>query len=170
MGRYHNERDHGRKGRNMEEDGRLLFKQVDERCHPLGVADMVVKRGVTVEFKTGCGWLVSPIYDSKEEVEEMLDDFKMVKAMYVCYLPEYDGTNIYDAIVITQKKFLTVFRNHGKIRVKKGSNGLWGIAIQSYIPTPTFKASVKTYEAILQDLADNGMIIEEFAEKYGLNC
>jgi hypothetical protein len=168
---YANEKDYGRNGRNFEVAFRSLLIGVEGACNPQGVADILVKRGVTLECKTGCGWLISPTYASKEEASEILAEggFKMKRAMFVAYLPEFNGENAEDALILTQSKFMAIFAKYGKLRVKQSSsNGMWGITIQSYIPTEKFKASKKVYQAILIELFDNGEYYDTFAERMGL--
>lgn len=169
MKTYTNTHDNGKDGRNFEVVLRYALTGKEEACHGLGKTDITIGvKGVTIEAKSGAGWLVYPCYESKEEAEALIEEgFKMSRATYVAYVPTFTG-DPYEAIVLTQAAFLAVFSKHKKIRAKKSSSGLWGVALQSYVPTEKFKASVKTYEAILADLADNGMILEEFAEKYGL--
>jgi hypothetical protein len=92
----------------------------------------------------------------------------MRRATYVAYVPQYDeNTCLEDVRFLTQAQFLAIFADAGKVRVKRGSNGQYGIAIQSYIPTPTFKASKAKYQAILDRLND-GLTAEEFIEKFAL--
>lgn len=167
---YNNPNDSGKDGRNFEPIFRMLFGFELERCHRQGEADILVKRGVTLECKTGHAQLTAPIYASKEEATEALKsgNFRMSKAMFVAYLPKFNGSNATDALILTQKNFLAVLRKHGKLRAKRHSNGNWCIAIQQYIPTPTFKASQKTYDAILADLFDNGEYYDTFMERMGL--
>ena len=161
-----NTADDGRFGRSFEVDFREILTGAIERCHPLGVADVSVKRGVTVETKTGCGWLVNPTFDTPEEAWHFFENtYKpMLKASHVAYLPKWTGENTRDCIILTQKKFLAVLERNKLIRAK-GNKGYFGICIQSYIPTPTFKASVSRYESFLEDLSNTGEIIEEFAER-----
>lgn len=161
-----NTADDGRFGRSFEVDFREILTGAVERCHPLGVADVAVKRGVTVETKTGCGWLVNPEFDNAEDAWNYFENaYKpMIKASHVAYLPKWNGENTRDAIILTQAKFLNILEKNKLVRAKS-NKGYFGIAIQSYIPTPTFKASVSRYESFLNDLADNGEIIEEFAER-----
>jgi hypothetical protein len=166
---YTNEKDNGRNGRNFEVDFRLLITEKAEACHRQGVADIVVKMGVTLECKTAQPQLTAPIYNSKEEAENAIaNGFKMSKAMFVAYLPTYNGNNAEEAIIVSQKTFIEIFRKHGKLRAKRHSNGKWCIAIQQYIPTPTFKASQKTYDAIITDLFNNGEYYDTFMERMGL--
>ena len=172
---YENRNDFGRDGRNYELMVRYALGMVadlsSEKMHGHGKADVNVKHGVTLECKTGCGWLVSPVFDTPYEAQAVLDsgEFKMLKAMFVAYLPQYNGSNLADTRVLTQKKFLAILAKHGKLRIKKSSaNGKWGITIQSYIPTPTFKASQAVYASILHDLDTEGETLEQFANRMGL--
>lgn len=166
---YTNTADDGRFGRNFEVDLRAYLTALLTRMHPMNTTDVVVKRGVTLECKTGCGWLVNPWTDDILEADDVLaNGFKMRRATYVAYVPQYDeNTCLADVRFLTQAQFLTIFADAGKVRVKRGSNGQYGIAIQSYIPTPTFKASKAKYQAILDRLND-GLTAEEFVEKFAL--
>lgn len=170
--KYTNTNDNGMNGRNFEVDLRMVLTGIDQRMHPGKVADIFVKRGVTLECKTGCGWLVSPKWDTKEEAEAVLlaGQWKMQKAMFVAYLPTYgEWDSPEDAFILTQKKFVEIFVRHGKVRVKQSSaNGKWGLTIQSYIPTEKFKASRKVYEAIIADLMDGSETVEDFKNRMGL--
>ena len=167
---YNNKNDNGRNGRNFEVLFRELINGKIEAVHGQGKSDIAVKSGVTIECKTGAGMLTAPIYATKEEATEALESgaFRMTKAKFVAYLPTFDGTNEADAFILTQANFIKVFRDNGKLRVKQASSGGWAITIQNYIPTPTFKASVKTYEKILADLFDNGEFYDIFLERMGL--
>ena len=174
---YKNTNDPGRLGRNYECTVRFVLGLLDtestetEKMHGQGKADCIVKKGVTLECKSGCGWLVSPIYDTPYQAQKALDngDIKMLRAMFVAYIPCYDGTNLHETRIMTQKAFINIFSRFGKLRIKKSSaNGKYGITIQSYIPTPTFKASQAVYQGILQALDEEGMTIEQFAIKMGL--
>lgn len=166
---YTNTADTGRFGRNFEVDLRAYLKSVIERCHPMHTTDVTVKRGVTLECKTGCGWLVSPFTADVTEADALLEDgFKMRRATYVAYLPQYsEDTDISEVRFFTQAQFIGIFADHKKVRVKRGSNGLYGIALQSYIPTEKFKCSKAVYQSILSRL-DDGLTAEEFAEKFAL--
>lgn len=174
---YKNAKDVGRQGRNFEVTMRFVLGLLEEesleteKMHGQGKADCIVKKGVTLECKSGCGWLVSPIYDTPYQAQKALDngDIKMLRAMFVAYIPCYDGTNLHETRILTQKAFINIFSRFGKLRIKKSSaNGKYGITIQSYIPTPTFKASQAVYQGILQALDEEGMTIEQFANKMGL--
>ena len=134
---YTNTADCGRFGRNFEVDLRAYLKGIFERCHPMGTTDITVKRGVTLECKTGCGWLVNPWTTDICEADDILaNGFKMKRATYIAYLPQYtENTDISEVRFLTQAQFLAIFSDAGKVRVKRSSKGLYGLAIQSYIPT-----------------------------------
>lgn len=165
---YTNTADTGRFGRNFEVDMRAYLKGIIEKCHHMDESDISVKRGVTLECKTGCGWLVSPWTPDFMEVEDVIaEGFKMRRATYIAYLPKYDGTNLADARFFTQAQFLGIFADNKKVRAKRSSDGLYGIAIQSYIPSEKFKCSKAVYAEILNRL-DQGLTAEEFVEKFAL--
>lgn len=166
---YTNTKDTGMNGRNFEVDLRAYLKGIFERCHHMDVTDISIKRGVTLEVKSGCGWLVSPFTSDVCEAYDLLDNgFKMRRATYIAYLPQYsEVTDISEVRFFTQAQFLRIFSDFNKVRVKRSSAGQYGLALQSYIPTPTFRASKKVYQAIL-DRLDEGMTAEEFVDKFGL--
>ncbi len=166
---YTNTADDGRFGRNFEVDLRAYLKGIFERCHHMDVTDISVKRGVTLEVKSGCGWLVSPFTDDICEADDLLENgFKMKRATYIAYLPQYsENTDISEVRFFTQAQFLRIFTDFNKVRVKRSSTGLYGLAIQTYIPTEKFRASKKVYAEILARL-DEGMTAEEFVDKFGL--
>lgn len=167
---YTNTKDTGMNGRNFEVDLRAHLMHIYELfCHHMDKTDISVKRGVALEVKSGCGWLVSPFTSDIMEADALLQDgFKMKRATYVAYIPQYtENTDISEVRFFTQAQFLRIFSDFGKVRVKRSSAGLYGLAIQTYIPTPTFRASKKVYQAIL-DRLDEGLTAEEFVEKFGL--
>lgn len=166
---YTNTADDGRFGRNFEVDLRAYLKGIFERCHHMDATDISVKRGVTLEVKSGCGWLVSPFTADITEADDLLaDGFKMRRATYIAYLPQYsENTDISEVRFFTQAQFLRIFTDFNKVRVKRSSTGLYGLAIQTYIPTEKFRASKKVYAEILARL-DEGMTAEEFVDKFGL--
>ena len=167
---YTNLNDTGMNGRNFEVDLRAYLMHIyDGFCHHMDVTDIAVKRGVALEVKSGCGWLVSPFTTDITEADDLLlNGFKMKRATYIAYLPQYNAdTDISEVRFFTQAQFLRIFADYNKIRVKRSSSGLYGLAIQTYIPTEKFKASKKVYAEILARL-DEGLTAEEFVEKFGL--
>lgn len=157
----------GRNGDNTENCVQWSVNGTLSRRRPEGCTDVVVKAGVTLEVKTGCGWLVNPWTDSKDEAQEAIDNgLKMRRAAFVAYLPRYEGPeSLYEMTVNTQRNFLEILARYNLIRVKKGSNGLYGVAIQSYIPSPSFKASVTRYNAVLDGLSAAGETLDDFIRR-----
>lgn len=143
-----------------------------ERVHPLGVADVVVKKGVTLEVKTGHGWLIEPSFESLEDLEAFLDERKnpMIKASHIAYLPHRatDGADCEDCLFFTAGQLLSILGDFGKLTLKE-SRGFWGIAMRPWITEGyAQKSSPKVEAQIRERLNDTGLILEEFAEKYGL--
>lgn len=143
-----------------------------ERVHPLGVADVVVKKGVTLEVKTGHGWLIEPSFESLEDLEAFLDERKnpMIKASHIAYLPHraMDGADCEDCLFFTAGQLLSILGSFGKLTLKE-SRGFWGIAMRPWITEGyAQKSSPKVEKQIRERLNDTGLILEEFAEKYGL--
>jgi hypothetical protein len=166
-----NHADDGRFGRSFEVMFRKQATNIAHRVHPMTVADVVIGR-MSIECKTGCGWLVNPEFDTKDDAIEYFESTKypMMHASFVAYLPKWDGTNEMDALILPQRRFLKCLAKNNLVRAKAGSNGLWGISIQSYIPTPTFKASKERYESFMNDLFDNGEYLDSFIERLGIGA
>lgn len=144
-----------------------------ERVHPLGVTDCYVKRGVTLEVKTGHGWFIEPNFSTLEQLMEYLDERKnpMIKASHIAYLP-YRANNGYDCndcLFFTAKQFMTIMGEHAEKLCARESRGMWGVAIKPWITEGyAQKSSPKNEEIIREDLISIGLTIEEFAEKMGL--
>lgn len=130
-----------------------------------GLTDIVFKQGVTIEAKSGAGYLVNPVFDSKEEALAFFEQAyaPMRRAMFVAYAPKFFGT-LENVRILSQKKFLDIWRQYGLIRAKQ-SRGLWGVSIQNWIPTKSFKPSLKKVEAIEAAL-QSGMTVAEFKNRY----
>lgn len=130
-----------------------------------GLSDIAFKRGVTIEAKSGAGFLVNPTFDSKEDALAFFTEAyaPMSKAMFVAYCPKFYGT-LDNVRILTQKTFLGILSQHNLIRAKQ-SRGLWGIAIQNWIPTKSFKPSLKKVEAVKAAL-ESGMTVAEFKARY----
>ena len=168
-----NTRDSGSIGRTTEVIVRAILNATAERVHPLGVSDITRKSKGSIEVKTGCGWLTSPIFDSKaealKEIEDFLPNFR--RSRYVAYAPNvyiHSGMTVKEMIsvilscvrVYTHKEFLTVIQSAGLFVAKRSSMGLWGVSIQQ------FRNSMRR-EALFYDLLENnGMSLLEFAEKW----
>lgn len=155
----------GRKGSAQEVMLRAFLTGEVAPMSRAGLSDIVFKRGVTIDSKTGAGFLVNPMFDTKEDAWAFFEQayMPMEKAMFVAYSPKFIGT--LDTVrILTQKKFLSILSQFNLIRVKP-SRGLWGIAIQNWLPTKSFKPSLKKVEAVKAAL-ESGMTAAEFKARY----
>ena len=155
----------GRKGSALEVMLRAFLTGKVAAMSRAGLCDIAFKRGVTIEAKTGAGYLVNPVFDSKEDAMAFFTEAyaPMTKAMFIAYCPKFTGT-LDDVRILTQKTFLGILSQYNLIRTRK-SRGLWGIAIQNWIPTKNFKPSLKKVEAVKAAL-DSGMTVAEFKARY----
>jgi hypothetical protein len=79
------------------------------------------------------------------------------------------GTDCDDCLFFTAGQFLAILGKYGKL-VAKESRGMWGIAMKPWITEGyAQKSSPKVEAQIREDLEEIGLILEEFAEKHGLN-
>lgn len=173
---YTNANDNGNNGRNAELNLRgqvadLLGKSIRvDRIKSARRADLKVKTAkgkiMTVESKTGCGWVTNPNY-TQEQAQDLLQDLQMLKkaiahTMYIAYAPTAND----EMLIMPKARFIEICAKHNILRVKKHSSGCgYGVTIQSYIPTPTFKASPVRYQAILDDLFNTGDYIDCWIEQ-----
>ena len=165
---YSNSSSDGSNGMNFETFVRYYLTDVFEGVHASDTTDVVVKRGQALECKSGAGQLCAANMTEKQALE-MLNGFTMKRAKYVAYVPTWTYTTVEECMahldevrVYTQKTFLEIMGEHGKLRVKKASNGFYCVAIQNYIPTPNFRASKKVYASILHDLATKGESLQDY--------
>ena len=162
----------GNPARLVECFGRFMVIGSWEYVHPLGVADITVKAGMTIEVKTGHGWPIEPNFRTREELEDFLDERRnpFIKASHIAYLPHRakDGLDFYDCLFFTAGQFLKIMGKHGKLEVKE-SRGKWGVAIKPWITEGyAQKSSAKVEAQIRADLEEVGLILEEFAEKHNI--
>lgn len=157
---------HGYGGISGEIIGRKTLTDKIERLHPAGYGDCIIKRGVSVEFKTGAGELEPFGFDTKEEAEEAMENDDFLRGCtHVAYLAKFDGTNVEDFIVLSRKRFIKVLKAYNLVRVKKASNGKWKVTIQNYLPTPNFHPSLKRAACFFEALEENGYYLDIFAER-----
>lgn len=167
-----NTKNPGNCGRAFESAVRYRILHRVESAHSGNISDLTVKVGnqyVAIECKQGCGWVNVPELETEEEAQEALDNFDMHRAKYVCYIPKFTGDNVDEAYMLTKHAFISILRKYNLLRVKRnGKAGYYGICIQSYIPTPKFKASKERYNSILEDFATHSVTIQEWMTKRGL--
>ena len=168
-----NPKDDGAKGRAAEVIIRTILNDTVERVHPLGVADISKKCKGSTEAKTGCGWLVSPCFTSKEEaLEEISSGVPNFHCRYIGYIPkvyiqqgmtaeQFIGVIRASARVYTRKEFINCVAQAGLFVAKESSRkGVWGVAIQQ------FKNSLRR-EALWYDvLQNNGRSMADFEKSW----
>lgn len=166
LARYNPCIDAGAMGKRADVLVRKAITAKIERAHPAGVADCKVKRGVSVEIKTGAGELDPYGYDTKEEAMEAMEQGKYLPGCsHVAYLAKFDGSNLEDFIVIPKKRFIKILLKYNLVRVKRASNGTWKITIQNFLPTENFHPSKEKAGCFFEDLEINGLYIDIFCEQ-----
>ena len=143
-----------------------------EYTRPLGYPDIVVKKGVTCEVKTGHGWLIEPSFRSIDDLAIYLEERSnpLFNASHIAYLPHraMRGEDCNDLLFFTAHRLLTILGKYGKLELKE-NRGLWGVAMKPWITEGYAQNSSKKVEAkILAELEASGLIIEEFAEKMNI--
>lgn len=165
LARYNPSVDCGALGKRADVLVRKAITAKIERAHPAGIADCTVKRGVTVEIKTGAGELDPFGWDTKEEAEEAMNNCDFLHGCsHVAYLAKFDGTNVEDFIVVPRKRFIKILLKYNLIRVKKASTGQWKVTIQNFLPTENFHPSKERAGCFFEDLEMNGLYIDLFCE------
>lgn len=162
---YLTRKDDGKQGRAGEVILRNFFSNVWERVHPQGVNDCKGK-GFALEMKSGAGWLVNPCYDTKEQAQAAANALNRLNAQLVAYTVDgYSGESdlirfLDETRILSSNKFLAILHSLNLVIAKKGSSGLWGIAIQ------VVKTSKKKRAALEALLDENGMTVEQAGERY----
>lgn len=96
-----------------------------EHVHTLDETDVTVKRGVTLECKSGAGDLTSARWSSREEAAEVWGSSKrpMRKASHVCYVAKVNVENpaeiLETARVFTQNEFIQILEDSKMLRFRK---------------------------------------------------
>ena len=166
LNRYNPVVDCGAMGKRADVLVRKAITAKIERAHPAGIADCKVKRGVSVEVKTGAGELDPFGYDTKEEAMEAMEAGEYLKGCtHVAYLAKFDGHNLEDFIVTSKKRFIKILLTYNLVRVKHSTDGKWKITIQNFLPTPNFHPSKEKAGCFFEALEENGLYIDLFCEK-----
>lgn len=158
--------------RQVECFGRYRLTGVIERVHPLGVADVTIKGGMTLEVKTGHGWLIEPMFETLEELNAYLDERRniLLRASHIAYLPHRAicGEDFDDCLFFPAMQLVKILGQFGKLACKQDRDR-WGVAIKPWITEGyAQKSSAKNEAEIREALEDVGLILEEFAEKHGI--
>lgn len=163
----------GNPARLVECYGRRRIQGIWEYVHPMDKPDIVVKQGVTLEVKTGHGWLIEPSFKTQEALANYLDERRnpLIKASHIAYLPyrAVQGTDFDDCLFFTAGQLLTILGKREKLELKE-CRGYWGIAMKPWIACGyAQKSSAKGDAEIRAELNEVGLILEEFADKFNLS-
>lgn len=155
----------GTQGRIFEVKFRNFLLGEIERVHPQGVADAVIKSGVTLEIGQGSKSLTSAVFANAEEALEYWNNsYKpMRKASHVAYSPTGNTEDKFaDTRIYSQAQFIAVLEECGLVRAKKNSrDGLYKIAIQTF----KFKNSDKKEKQFKEALQARGETPLQFIER-----
>lgn len=166
-------RDDGARGKTAESLVNAYLKNRLEVVHPDYMSDVSFHH-FTIEVKTGAGWLMSPIYGSKEEALEAMarKGNAMVRSQFIAYADTFDRRNpdsLYRTIrIISSRKFCQYLLDNNGLVVKQKSKAsanyndgarYYGIAIQS-------NRNCKFWAGLYDLLENDGMTLEQFAGKY----
>lgn len=158
--------------RQVECFGRYRTTGIIERVHPLGVADVTIKGGMTLEIKTGHGWLIEPMFETLESLNAYLDERRniLLRASHIAYLPHRatKGEDFDDCLFFPAMQLVKILGEFDKLACKQDRDR-WGVAIKPWITEGyAQKSSAKQEAKIREALEDAGLILEEFAEKHGI--
>lgn len=152
----------GTQGRIFEIKFRNYLLGEIERVHPQGVADAVVKSGVTLEIGQGCKALTSAVFANTDEaLDYWYNSYKpMHKASHVAYSPTGNTEDKFpDTRIYSQAQFIAILEECRLIRAKKnGKDGMYKIAIQSF----KFKGSDKKEKQFKEALQAKGETPQQF--------
>ena len=166
-------RDDGAAGKTAESIVNKALKGRLEVVHPDYISDVQFKH-FTIEVKTGAGWLMSPVYGTKEDALSALQTVgnRMVRSQFVAYADKFDRRNpetlLKTVRILSSRKFCQYLLDNGGIVVKQKSKAsanyndgarYYGIAIQS-------NRNCKFWAGLYDLLENDGMTLEQFAEKY----
>ena len=96
-----------------------------EHVHVMDETDVTIKRGVTLECKSGAGDLTSARWSSREQAAEVWESSKrpMRKASQVCYTVKVNVENpaemLETARVFTQNEFIQILEESKMLRFRK---------------------------------------------------
>lgn len=168
-----NRYDCGAAGKTAESIVNQALKGQLEVVHPDYISDVQFNH-FTIEVKTGAGWLLSPIYDTKEDAINAIQKIgnRMIKSQFIAYADVFDRrkpeTLLKTIRIISSRKFCQFLIDNNGVVIKQKSPAsanhnnsarYYGIAIQS-------NRKCKFWSGLYDMLDSDGMTIEQFAEKY----
>lgn len=166
-------RDDGAAGKTAESIINRALKGRLEVVHPDYMSDVQFKH-FTVEVKTGAGWLMSPVYDTKEDALSALQTVgnRMIRSQFVAYADKFDRRNpeslLQTVRIISSRRFCQFLLDNNGLVIKQKSKAsanyndgarYYGIAIQS-------NRGCKFWGGLYDLLDSDGMTIDQFIDKY----
>ena len=168
-----NRRDCGAAGKTAESIINQALKGQLEVVHPDYMSDVQFKH-FTLEVKTGAGWLLSPVYDTKEDAINALQKIgnRMIRSQFIAYADIFDRRNpetlLKTVRIISSRKFCQYLIDSNGLVIKQKSPAsanhndgarYYGVAIQS-------NRKCKFWTGLYDMLDSDGMTIEQFIDKY----
>lgn len=166
-------RDDGAAGKTAESIVNQALKGRLEVVHPDYMSDVQFSH-FTVEVKTGAGWLLSPVYDTKEAAIEALHRVgnRMVRSQFIAYADKFDRRNpetlLQTVRILSSRKFCQYLIDSNGLVIKQKSpasanhndgNRYYGVAIQS-------NRACKFWGGLYDLLDSDGLTVDEFIDKY----
>lgn len=166
-------RDDGAAGKTAESIVNKALKGRLDVVHPDYMSDVQFKH-FTIEVKTGAGWLMSPVYDTKEDAINALRAAgnRMIKSQFVAYADKFDRRNPESLLktvrILSSRKFCQYLIDSNGLVIKQKSPAsanhndgarYYGIAIQS-------NRKCKFWGGLYDLLDSDGMTIDQFIDKY----
>ena len=166
-------RDDGAAGKTAESIVNQALKGKLEVVHPDYMSDVQFKH-FTLEVKTGAGWLLSPVYSTKEAAIEALRKVgnRMVRSQFIAYADKFDRRNpetlLQTVRILSSRKFCQYLIDSNGLVIKQKSpasanhndgNRYYGVAIQS-------NRACKFWGGLYDLLDSDGLTVDEFIDKY----
>lgn len=166
-------RDDGAAGKTAESIINNALKGRLEVVHPDYISDVQFKH-FTIEVKTGAGWLMSPVYDTKEDALSALQTVgnRMVRSQFVAYADKFDRRNpeslLQTVRIISSRRFCQFLLDNNGLVIKQKSKAsanyndgarYYGVAIQS-------NRNCKFWGGLYDLLDSDGLTIDQFIDKY----
>lgn len=166
-------RDDGAAGKTAESIVNKALKGRLDVVHPDYMSDVQFNH-FTIEVKTGAGWLMSPIYDTKEDAIDALRAAgnRMIRSQFVAYADKFDRrhpeTLLQTVRILSSRKFCQYLIDSNGLVIKQKSPAsanhndgarYYGVAIQS-------NRKCKFWCGLYDLLDNDGMTIDQFIDKY----
>lgn len=166
-------RDDGAAGKTAESIVNRALKGRLEVVHPDYMSDVQFPH-FTIEVKTGAGWLMSPVYDTKEDAINALRAAgnRMVRSQFIAYADKFDRrhpeTLLKTVRILSSRKFCQYLIDSNGLVIKQKSKAsanyndgarYYGIAIQS-------NRKCKFWGGLYDLLDSDGLTIDQFIDKY----